>query len=272
VHLAACGESPLLVSRVGDDEAGERALAELARRGVDRRGVQRDPRRPTGRVEVELSDGGPRFEFVPGSAWDAIDAAEALAALAGGAATIVYHGTLAAREAASRRALLAVRTAAAAPTFVDVNLRPPWTPAARALDLARGTAWLKVNREEMDELSPHRAESDDPAEAATRLLAATGAGRLLVTDGERGARLVGPRGELASVAAPRLDTRGDADPVGAGDAFAAAILLGILRRWPARLALERAAELAAAICTVRGALPADGAFYLPFRRAWGLAA
>lgn len=267
-HLAALGESPLFVSRVGGDEAGERALAELGRRGVDRRGVQRDPALPTGRVEVSLDGDGPRFDILARRAWDAIDAAEALVALDGSEADLLYHGTLAAREATSRQALLAVRSAAGAPFVVDVNLRPPWTPAARALDLARGAALLKVSREELAELAPGEGAETEPDLPAARLLATTVAGRLVVTDGERGARLFAAGGAGERIAAPALDRRRFVDAVGAGDAFAAVLILGIRRGWPEHLALTRAAELAAAVCTLRGALPADDGFHAPFRRAW----
>src|SRR5690606_15065999 len=82
VHLARLGERPLMIGRVGADAAGDRARAELAAHGVDTSGVQVDPRAPTGRVEVVLEAGQPRYEIVPDAAWDALDAAAAATALA----------------------------------------------------------------------------------------------------------------------------------------------------------------------------------------------
>lgn len=269
-HLAGLGERPILVTRVGDDGAGRRALAELERRGVDARAVQRDPGRATGEVRVELVDGEPRFEILAGRAWDAIDGDAALAALRGVPIAILYHGVLAARERASARALRSVRELAATARFVDVNLRPPWTPRERALELGRGAAWLKVNVAELAELADGAAEADPDAigRDAARLLERTGAERLVVTRGARGALLVAPGASPESVAAPVRPATTDGDPVGAGDAFSAVLLLAALRAWPLPLTLARAAELAAAVCDLRGALPREDGWHAPFRRRW----
>jgi fructokinase len=48
------------------------------------------------------------------------------------------------------------------------------------------------------------------------------------------------------------------DTVGAGDAFAAVFMLGLLQRWDAPTTLRRASEYAAAMCRVRGAAPSAG--------------
>jgi len=79
-------------------------------------------------------------------------------------------------------------------------------------------------------------------------------------------------GGVEHARATPLDRSRLVDSVGAGDAMAAVLVLGALRGWTAARALVRGGELAAAVCTIRGAIPADGAFYEPFRRRWGIAA
>lgn len=297
-HLAALGDmvqiAPLMISRVGNDEPGRRALDELAARGLDTRGIQIDAERATGAVEVRIEHGEPCYEIVADRAWDHIDVQAAIDALADRPPSLLVHGVLATRSPASREALAAVRRVSRAPRLIDVNLRPPDTPADRALDLARGAAWLKLNESELEELAAamaarfdprrdhgtarpdgdraHRSGTRDEAqhafETALALRDQAGSDRVVVTAGARGALLVGPGGEQEQV--PAAETaRGDGDTVGAGDAFTAALVLGICGDWPPRLTLERAAELAAAVCTLRGALPPDQSFYAPFRRAWG---
>lgn len=270
-HLAGLGERPVLVSRVGADAEGDRARHELARRGVDLRAVQLDAERPTGAVRVDFEAGEPSFDILERRAWDAIDADAAVDSLRGIVPSVLYHGVLGARSPASRRALRALREIAAPSLFVDVNLRPPWTPVERALDLSRDAAWLKVNERELAELAGSDAGGDDrEVERDARLLLAhTGAARLVVTRGERGATLYAA-GEAAVLAVTSVPATGAAtDPVGAGDAFSAVMLAGALRGWPAPQTLRRAAELAAAVCALRGALPPDAGWHAPFRRRWG---
>jgi fructokinase len=58
--------------------------------------------------------------------------------------------------------------------------------------------------------------------------------------------------------------------VGAGDAFSAIVVLGTLRQWALHVTLARANRFAAAICTVRGAVPETLDFYQPWRLEWNL--
>lgn len=264
-HLAALGADPLFVSRVGDDAAGEEVAAAMAGRGLSADGLQRDPERPTGRVEVTLDEAGaPSYEIVRDRAWDAIDPGAAERAVAaGGPAALVYHGTLAARSERSAAALERLIAAARAPVFVDVNLRPPfWSPPAveRMLDRARR---VKLNQDELGELAGSGALA-----AARRLCARHRLELLVVTRGAAGALAVAADGSVLDRPAPRVEA---VDTVGAGDAFAAVLILGRLHGWPLAASLERAAEMAAAVCRIRGAIPGDDAFYRPFRTAWGVA-
>ena len=45
------------------------------------------------------------------------------------------------------------------------------------------------------------------------------------------------------------------DTVGAGDAYTAALTLGLLHQWPATQIVRRAGEIAAFVCTQPGAMP-----------------
>ncbi len=272
VHLARLGERPLLVSRVGTDDAGSRALAELERFGVDTRAVQIDADQPTGEVRVDLADGEPHFTILEPRAWDAIDARVAREAVQSVAPALLYHGVLAARSVPSRTALMEVRAALPDRIFVDVNLRSPWTPLQRALELCRGAAWLKVNESELAALSDLTGEPCEAANAraARGLLARSGAKRLVVTLGERGAASYEAGSEWTAVGAHPAAEAAEANPVGAGDAFAAVLILAHLREWPLASALERATELAAAVCSLRGALPDDPGWHGAFRLQWGI--
>ncbi len=56
--------------------------------------------------------------------------------------------------------------------------------------------------------------------------------------------------------------------MGAGDAFAAVVLAGLLLGWPMAATLAHANAFAAAICGVRGAVPVQAGFHAAWLHAW----
>ena len=58
------------------------------------------------------------------------------------------------------------------------------------------------------------------------------------------------------------------DTVGAGDAFASVLLLGLSKQWPIEITLERAQAFASALVGRRGATIADSEFYRAFSEQW----
>ncbi|GAB4224452.1 MAG: carbohydrate kinase [Acidobacteriota bacterium] len=263
-HLAGFGLDPLLITRIGQDEPGERVLAAMRAHGLDTAGVQRDPAAPTGAVEVRLGEAGPGFEIAPDQAFDRIEGARALAALAGVRPSLLYHGTLAARAPASADALAALRAAVDAPRFVDVNLRAPWWSREDVIELCAGAAVVKLNDDEL------LALDDGPADAigarAARFRERVGSDWLIVTRGADGALLLDGRSEPLA-RRPQGGTR-VVDTVGAGDAFSAVAIAGRLGGWPAGRTLERAVAFAAWICEIRGAVPRDRTLYDRALAAW----
>jgi sugar/nucleoside kinase (ribokinase family) len=70
-HAAKLGYEVFLVSAVGDDDRGRRALEGLQTCGVSADFVQITPGKPTGTAEVELDpDGRPMFRIVRPAAYD----------------------------------------------------------------------------------------------------------------------------------------------------------------------------------------------------------
>ncbi len=259
-HLRGFGESPLLVSRVGTDAAGERVLQAMADWGMDISGVQRDPVHPTGRVQVTLDRGEARYDILADQAYDHI-AAEELPSI--GAAAFLYHGTLALRQSSSRASLQSLMARLDAPRFLDVNLRSPWWDQQEALERVAQADWVKLNEHELAWLGAEHPDGQERAAAFQRhwaiptLVVTLGAsGALALTD--QGERVrIRPAGQVAVV-----------DTVGAGDAFASVFLLGQMRAWPLAKALSRAQAFASALLGVRGATVADIDFYNTFNEAW----
>ena len=271
-HLRAFGLDPLLVSRVGEDEGADEALEAMRGYGLSTSGVQRDPARPTGRVRVTIAGGGHEFEIVPDQAYDFVEPAAARRAVAAHDPALFYFGTLAQRNVASRGALLAALEATACPRFVDVNLRAPWYDR-EIVELSLGAAhFAKLNDDELEEVTRMIGlESGGTRERAVRLVDHFALAALVVTCGEHGAWLLTGEGSVYRVEG-RARVDGLVDTVGAGDGFAAVVVLGTLRGWPPDETLARADEFAREICRIRGAIPPTDDFYISFRERWRLAA
>jgi fructokinase len=222
-------------------------------------GLQCDPGHATGEVQVRLHDGQPSFDIVDARAYDHICAGQ----LPSFDVSIVYHGSLALRHPRSAAALDALLDASGAPVFLDVNLREPWWNAdalARRLSRAR---WVKLNHHELGVLD------DAPGDAATRaarLLERHDLEAIIVTLGDEGAFVLERSG--ACVRAPATRVREVVDTVGAGDAFAAICMLGLLGRWPLATLVERAQHFAARVVAQRGATAEAPALYRALVDGW----
>ena len=267
-HLRGFGLTPVLVTRVGTDPAGDEVLRAMERFGMAMQGVQRDVAHPTGQVEIRLGADGHSFEILPDQAYDHILALDAHQVAQSVRPELIYFGTLAQR-AGSHQALQAMQQASDAHAFLDVNLRDPWV----SLDVLNWSLQhadtVKVNEEELDRIAGWMdAGGDTPLARGESLVARFGLRSLLVTRGEAGAWWLDSAGRHESVAGePVADL---VDSVGAGDAFASVCILGQLLRWPMPETLRRARHFAASICRLRGAIPENDAYYTPFSAAWGI--
>lgn len=248
-HLAQLGASVELVSRVGDDELGRSALSHLARSGVGTRLVQIDHERPTGRVNVELVAGEPRYSLSTGGAWEHIeltpDASDALAS-----AAFLCVGTLAQRNPRGQASLSSALEAIPADctVVVDANVRPvhldhDWL--ARTLEAA---TVVKVNEAEAALIERELAHGDPLAwlhdELSVELVA--------LTLGAQGCVLSGS-GETAHHGGFPASVGGD--NVGAGDAFVAVLVHGLRAGWSLPTIAERANRYASFVASHRGATP-----------------
>lgn len=264
-HLQGFGLSPLVISAVGDDTLGARIKSAMLDWGMDLSGLQTN-HLPTGSVQVSFNDGEPSYDIVADRAWDAIDATQAGAAVQDLPVMLLYHGTLALRSHDSRVALETLRDGLNLPTLVDVNLRPPWWQQEVVRGSLSQARWGKLNDHELRAASDSEGLPDaDLATMAQNLRARHGLDLLVVTEGARGALLVTST-EVIHEAPPAVSNI--VDTVGAGDAFSAVLVVGLLQDWPLQLTLRRALQFAADIVTQRGATNNDPALYQRHRQRW----
>ncbi|MDO9423073.1 MAG: PfkB family carbohydrate kinase [Methylobacter sp.] len=261
-HLQAFGQQPCFISRVGLDAMGDAVLTAMQEWQMDVSGLQRDRLHPTGTVQVSIEQGEPSYAIVPEQAYDFIAASELPM---NGADGLLYHGSLALRHEVSRRALAALKQQHRGKLFMDVNLREPWWNKTDIVALVDDADWAKLNHHELQALQPEPAGLDV---AMSLFLTAHKLEGLIVTLGERGALAINAPGESGLVTPTQ--TVEIVDTVGAGDAFASVLMLGINLGWPLQLTLERAQAFASALVGRRGATIQDIRFYRPFVQSWML--
>lgn len=260
-HLQAFGQLPYFVSRVGADAEADEVLGAMRQWGMDTEGVQLDSQLPTGKVSIQFENGEPQYDIVHPCAYDAIDANS----LASQSCRLLYHGSLALRDTVSAGAVEQLKSCKPGIVFVDVNLRPPWWQPQRVLEMVRSADWVKLNTDELDSL--HAAQGDSVARAADFLEHYDLRG-LVLTHGGEGAEVLTASGEHHTI---RPESNIEiVDTVGAGDSFAAVIILGLTHDWPLQVTLERAQTFASKLVTRRGATVSDMVFYQPFIDLWKL--
>lgn len=251
-HAAAQGVEAWIVSAVGVDELGDRAVEDLGGLGahVD---IARDPVRPTGRVNVVLDAvGRPTFEIAPDVAWDHIPWTAALESLADRADAVCF-GTLAQRSSDSRQTILRFLRAARPSVLrmFDVNLRQRHYDGATILHSLELASGLKLND---DELSTVASACGIPAAstmATLRALARRFDLRVVaLTRGAEGAILVAGDAESVEPAPPVTVV----DTVGAGDAFTATLVCDLLAGASLAEINRHANAVAARVCSRSGAM------------------
>jgi fructokinase len=242
-NLKYLGYAPLMISRVGTDKLGDAAIKELSSIDLDISGIQRDAEHPTSQATVVIVDDEPGYQFTANSAWDNINATATLEAVAEVDAAFIYTGTLALRSPITMTALNALLDAHDTPIFFDANLRDPWWDRKMVNALIHRATWLKCNESEYITLF---GESDPESVRLSNKLEV-----LIITRGADGAEVFLPTG---CVAGPPPPLDGPlVDTVGAGDAFASAIIHGILQKSHPQDFLDRALQLSAKVCGLRGA-------------------
>ncbi len=227
--------------------------------------LQRDPDRPTGKVYVGANaQGQPEYDIVSNVAWDWLQFDFDIRELAGQCEAVCF-GTLAQRVGQTRNTIYRFLDAAKpAIRLLDVNLRQQYYDRAiitRSCELATA---VKLNDAELPIVAsilglgtPSPAPSpmlsrDRPS--AHALLKRFNLRMVALTRGPQGTVLLTPQGIIDAPPAS-YPAAPDADAVGAGDACSAALLVGMVQRWPWEKTLHLANQAGAFVASQPGATP-----------------
>jgi len=254
-HAAALGARAFMVSAVGDDALGRRARETLRALGVNTEAVASIADAPTGTVEVRLdAQGRPQYTIHRGVAWDQIPWTRATQTLARETDAVCF-GTLAQREETSRRTIHRFLEAvpSACLRVLDINLRQAYYSRSVIEQSLRRCDVLKLNDGELPVLAEmFELAGDEESSLSEQLIDRFDLHHVVVTLGERGAMLAGPSGQVSARSKP-VQVR---DTVGAGDAFTAAVTMGLLAGSDLQALARYACDVAGYVCTQAGAVPA----------------
>lgn len=228
LHLSDLGHRVAWVGRLGQDPLGDRVSTALERGGVDLRWSRRDIEAPTA---VFFKDPGPVstevYYYREGSAGSRIEVEDVSALPFHGARLAHVSGVTLALGPGARAAVgafLDLARGAGLTTSFDVNYRRKlWSPADAGptlADAARQADLVFVGLDEAKALWGVGTPEDARALIGERP-------ELVVKDEGRPVAVFAPGSDLPTrIAVAPVEVR---EPVGAGDAFAAGYLSGVLR-------------------------------------------
>jgi 2-dehydro-3-deoxygluconokinase len=253
IGLARLGHRVRWLSAVGDDPIGWRIVKTMRGEGVDVDDVVVSSEAPTGLIVKDRRPGREPavYYYRRGSAFSRVTPNTFAPSQWRDARLIYLTGITPALSEGCREAWLAMlrdANAAGIGVWMDVNYRRKlWAADEARGALTAAMASVEVVLVGMSEGMLLTGE-DEPARIAEAVLE-LGVKQVILKTGEDGARSFGEGGR---VHAPAVPVREVVDPIGAGDAFAAGVISGVLEGLDMQAALARGNAAGAAVCRTDG--------------------
>ncbi|MDE1154706.1 MAG: PfkB family carbohydrate kinase [Acidobacteriaceae bacterium] len=252
-HVARMGHAVSFLSGVGEDAAGQKAMQGIEQLGLPTEYIGR-LNTPTGRVEVTLHHGEPSYNIHRGVAYEEITLPPSLlSTLVHDKPAWMYYGTLAQSFPVTRSTTEQLFASLhGTRRFYDLNLRNGFDSPEVVVALLEQAHFAKLNQAELHRILHMSGIAFTSEQEACRVLANRfQLEAICVTRGAQGAALLFEH-EFFEEDAPTVQV---ADTVGAGDAFSAALLHGLLLGWPAPKMLRFGNQLGSFVASCRGAIP-----------------
>jgi fructokinase len=252
-HAHALGAEAFVVTRVGTDDFGQKILRQFEEQQIANGTVQVDDEVPTGMVTVTLSEHGiPSYNIQENVAWDRI-AVTPTALRAVHQADAVCFGSLAQRCETSRASIQRLLAAAPAESLrvFDINLRQKYYSRELIEQSLRLANVLKLNDGELPVVANFFGLSGSTRDQIENLANQFDLHLIALTRGADGSLLYrrGQWSDCPSVPTEVIDT------VGAGDAFTATLVMGLLQKMKLDEINYLADEIARHVCSSAGATP-----------------
>ena len=253
-HCNQLGLEGFPVSQIGIDELGNETVSLLKDWGITPDFVSRDPQHETGTVNIRLDNQGkPNYEIRDDAAWDFIQHNLLLEQLAP-KVDIVCFGTLAQRSDASRSTIYSFldRMSSDAIKLFDVNLRQHFYSIGSIEASLERASILKLSDEELPVLKNAFSLSGSVEVQLSELKNRFELKLIAYTRGAEGSLLIDGSGTDDHPG----NTITTIDTIGAGDSFSATLCAGLLQGLTLAPLNENANQVAAYVCSQRGATPA----------------
>lgn len=249
-----------IVSSIGNDQYGVQALNFLKTHKINTDYIQTDPIHKTGTAEAHLDKNKvPHWNIPEGRACDFIENTPDLTELLS-KTNVLYFGTLSQRNETSRFTIQSYFDKDVI-YFCDLNIRQNFFTRKTLEKSLRAANILKLNEDELRLLHRMFLDGDyDRRVCAEDIRKKFNIELMAVTLGSDGAFLFRDN----EVNFYTINIKNVVDTTGAGDAYAAMLLLGYLRRWDIYQINKAASELAGEIIQVSSALPKDDTIYQSF--------
>ncbi|RAJ35737.1 carbohydrate kinase family protein [Pedobacter cryoconitis] len=250
-HLNKLGVSTSIISKIGNDENGEKLVNLLDNWGMNKKLLQRDASYPTSEVIARMGASNEvSYEIVFPVAWDFIDHhTEISNALT--ASTYFVYGSLASRNELSRKTLFKFLDSDSI-KVLDINLRPPFFNKKLLEELMERADIIKFNESEL-----HMAQIlfggsfKNEAEQVKFIQERFKIPEVIVTKGEFGASYHKSEDSYHGWG-PVIEVN---DTIGSGDSFLAAFIANHQRGIAPKTIIKNAIAMGAFIATKKGGCP-----------------
>jgi len=252
-QAGALGARAMIVTRVGNDDLGREVIERFIKMNLPLETVQVDPVRLTGTVTVTLNEKGvPQYGFAADTAWEQLALTDS-ALTAVSSANAICFGTLGQRSPVARKSIQQLVAAASADALriFDINLRLNFYSREVIEQSMRLSNVLKLNDEELEVLTEMFSLQGNVRRRIEWFVRTFGFKTVVLTSGSLGS-LIHQEGRWSEM--PPQPVR-VVDTVGAGDAFAAALTMGLLSGMDLGEVHAIAAEIARYVCSHPGAMP-----------------
>ncbi len=226
-RINCLGDDGIIISAVGKDDLGRKALEIVSNLGIDKNFIQIVDGYPTGTVNVIFEGNDIDYEINPDVAYDHIRLTE-LYCDSLKQTDCIYFGTVAQRSKESRKTLYDLLSEANNKLkILDLNLRKDSYTKQIITDSLTFADILKLNNDELKELADMLSlQGNDISALSACIVGRYSLKCSVVTLGSNGALAVSADGEQVSV--PGYKTK-VVDTVGCGDAFTAGFIYKYLR-------------------------------------------
>jgi fructokinase len=251
-HAMQTGCKSFVISAIGEDEPGQELIQTYNSLGLSDRYIQIN-KFPTSTVTILLNElGQPDYTIHEQVAWDHIQWNHEIGQLAGDLDAICF-GSLAQRQPESRNSIVSLLNSVKPDCLkvFDINLRQQYYSKELVLQSIVLSDILKLNDEELPVVAGFAGIIGDLRSQLDQIISQYDLKYIVYTMGSKGS-VVASATDFSVVEAPVVQV---ADTVGAGDAFTAVFISGILNGYPLATVHQKATEIAALVCSRKGATP-----------------